>query len=273
MMRADEGSGPGPRYGIHMRATLITLALAGTLLGGLPAAAQGYESYEGDVYVTAPSLDRPSRRSYEPGAFRRFDRERIAAPYAPGVPYADDYDGGYGGYDDGLYDEYGQATGRVRARRPAARSADEIAPRVTRKVVAYDRPEAPGTIVVDSRERRLYLVTARGEAVSYGVGVGRPGFGWTGTHAITAKREWPSWTPPQEMLRRRPDLPKFMAGGVGNPLGARAMYLGSSLYRIHGSNEPGTIGGAVSSGCIRMTNEDVIDLYGRVKVGTKVVVR
>ena len=142
----------------------------------------------------------------------------------------------------------------------------------TRSVVAFPGSYRPGTIVINTSERRLYLVTAPGQALSYGIGVGRIGFTWSGTTAISAKQEWPDWTPPSQMLKRRPDLPRHMAGGIDNPLGARAMYLGSSLYRIHGSNEPETIGQAVSSGCFRMTNEDVIDLYDRVKVGTKVVV-
>ena len=132
---------------------------------------------------------------------------------------------------------------------------------------------APGTIVIHTGERRLYLVQGNGQAISYGIGVGRDGFRWSGTHRITAKKEWPAWTPPSEMLRRRPDLPRHMPGGIENPLGARAMYLGSTLYRIHGSNEPETIGQAVSSGCFRMTNEDVVDLYNRVSVGTVVVVK
>jgi lipoprotein-anchoring transpeptidase ErfK/SrfK len=143
---------------------------------------------------------------------------------------------------------------------------------VPRQVVPFDRRYAPGTIVISTTERRLYLVLANGEAMQYGIGVGRPGFEWGGTKTITMKREWPDWRPPSEMLRRRPDLPRYMSGGPDNPLGARAMYLGGSLYRIHGSNEPETIGQAVSSGCIRMTNEDVVDLYSRVKVGTRVVV-
>ena len=143
---------------------------------------------------------------------------------------------------------------------------------IQRQVVEFSTRYAPGTIVISTEARRLYLVTGRGEAIEYGVGVGRPGFAWNGTKTITRKAEWPSWTPPAEMLKRRPDLPRYMSGGEDNPLGARAMYLGGSLYRIHGSNEPDTIGQAVSSGCIRMTNEDVMDLYGRVRVGTKVVV-
>ena len=143
---------------------------------------------------------------------------------------------------------------------------------VPRETVEYNGPYAPGTIIVSTAERRLYLVQPNGKAIKYGIGVGRPGFSWGGVQRISQKREWPDWTPPDEMLRRRPDLPRHMVGGPDNPLGARAMYLGSTLYRIHGSNEPWTIGTQVSSGCIRMRNEDVIDLYNRVKIGTKVVV-
>jgi len=143
---------------------------------------------------------------------------------------------------------------------------------VQRTTVDFTGPYRPGTIIINTAERRLYLVTAPSQAIRYGIGVGRIGFTWAGTTAISMKKEWPDWTPPDQMLHRRPDLPRHMAGGVDNPLGARAMYLGSSLYRIHGSNEPETIGQAVSSGCFRMINDDVIDLYGRVGVGTKVVV-
>jgi lipoprotein-anchoring transpeptidase ErfK/SrfK len=145
-------------------------------------------------------------------------------------------------------------------------------PRYARQVVDYDGREKAGTIVIDTPNKYLYLVQDGGRALRYGIGVGRPGFTWAGVKTVSAKKEWPDWTPPPEMLKRRPDLPHFMAGGPDNPLGARALYLGSSLYRIHGSNEPWTIGTAVSSGCIRMRNEDVIDLYGRVRVGTRVVV-
>ncbi|MCA0418728.1 MAG: L,D-transpeptidase [Proteobacteria bacterium] len=143
---------------------------------------------------------------------------------------------------------------------------------IPREVVDYPTKHRPGTIVIDSTERRLYFVMSDGKAVRYGVGVGRPGFDWAGTQTISRKQEWPTWTPPAQMLKRRPDLPRFMPGGPDNPMGARALYLGSTLYRIHGSNEPETIGQAVSSGCIRMLNEDVIDLYERAKVGTRVVV-
>jgi lipoprotein-anchoring transpeptidase ErfK/SrfK len=147
-----------------------------------------------------------------------------------------------------------------------------IDPKYFKQVVPYSGSEPAGTIVIDTPQRFLYLVQGNGTAMRYGIGVGKPGFTWAGEKKVSAKKEWPDWTPPPEMLQRRPDLPHFMAGGPENPLGARAMYLGSSLYRIHGSNEPWTIGQAVSSGCIRMRNEDVIDLYEKVKVGTKVVV-
>jgi lipoprotein-anchoring transpeptidase ErfK/SrfK len=144
---------------------------------------------------------------------------------------------------------------------------------IPRELVSFSGRYSPGTIVISTSERRLYLVLPQGQALRYGIGVGRDGFSWSGSHRITAKKEWPGWTPPAEMLARRPDLPRYLPGGIQNPLGARAMYLGSTLYRIHGSNEPETIGHAVSSGCIRMTNEDVTDLYNRVGVGTMVVVR
>jgi lipoprotein-anchoring transpeptidase ErfK/SrfK len=145
-------------------------------------------------------------------------------------------------------------------------------PQFAKQVVEYHGRESPGTIVIDTPNKFLFLVQPNGQALRYGIGVGRPGFTWSGVKTISAKKEWPDWTPPADMLVRRPDLPRHMEGGPENPLGARAMYLGSSLYRIHGSNEPWTIGTNVSSGCIRMRNEDVIDLYGRVNVGAKVIV-
>ncbi|WP_262297702.1 L,D-transpeptidase [Microvirga sesbaniae] len=141
-----------------------------------------------------------------------------------------------------------------------------------RRLVTWPGTQRPGTIVISTSERRLYFVLGNWQAIQYGIGVGRPGFTWTGTKTVSMKREWPAWSPPAAMLRRRPDLPRYMPGGLDNPLGARALYLGSSMYRIHGSNEPQTIGFAVSSGCIRMTNADVIDLYSRTRVGTRVVV-
>jgi lipoprotein-anchoring transpeptidase ErfK/SrfK len=148
----------------------------------------------------------------------------------------------------------------------------QIAPAIPRQIVSLQTKEPVGTIIVNTVERRLYLVLGGGKAMRYGIGVGRPGFEWTGEHRISQMRQWPDWRPPAAMLKRRPDLPRHMAGGPENPLGARALYLGSSIYRIHGSNEPDSIGSAVSSGCIRMTNDDVEDLYARVKLGTKVIV-
>ncbi|NVN87513.1 MAG: L,D-transpeptidase [Rhodopseudomonas sp.] len=148
----------------------------------------------------------------------------------------------------------------------------ELPARLKRQVVSYVSSEAPGTIVIDTPNTYLYYVLGNGRAVRYGIGVGRDGFTWSGVQSITKKAEWPDWTPPAEMIARQPYLPRHMAGGPGNPLGARAMYLGGTVYRIHGTNAPGTIGTHVSSGCIRLTNEDVADLYSRVNVGTKVIV-
>ena len=157
---------------------------------------------------------------------------------------------------------------------PNAPTSDRpLASPIPRETVSYSGNYAPGTIVVSTSERRLYLVLPDHQALRYGIGVGRPGFTWAGVTHIANKREWPDWTPPAQMLKRRPDLPRHMAGGIENPLGARAMYLAGKIYRIHGSNEPDTIGQAVSSGCIRMTNDDVTDLYGRVAVGAKVIVQ
>lgn len=151
-------------------------------------------------------------------------------------------------------------------------SAAEVPTHLRRQVVEDPTREAPGTIVIDTANTYLYLVLGGGKAVRYGIGVGREGFTWSGIRAIERKSEWPDWTPPAEMISRQPYLPRFVAGGPGNPLGARALYLSGTLYRIHGTNLPSSIGHHVSSGCIRMTNPDVIDLYSRVQVGTKVVV-
>jgi lipoprotein-anchoring transpeptidase ErfK/SrfK len=155
------------------------------------------------------------------------------------------------------------------ARRP---NGDALASALRRRVVEYHTREAPGTIVIDAANTHLYLVLGDGRAIRYGIGVGRDGFTWSGVKSVERKSEWPDWHPPAEMLARQPYLPRFMAGGPGNPLGARALYLGGSLYRIHGTNDPSTIGNRVSSGCFRMLNEDVIDLYARVNIGAKVVV-
>ena len=155
---------------------------------------------------------------------------------------------------------------------PQTEQGYETPAQFRRQVVPYTGSEAPGTIIIDTPNTFLYLVQPGGRAIRYGIGVGRDGFRWSGVQTITKKAEWPDWTPPAEMIARQPYLPRFMAGGPTNPLGARAMYLGNTIYRIHGTNAPSTIGQRVSSGCIRLTNEDVTDLASRVNIGTKVIV-
>jgi lipoprotein-anchoring transpeptidase ErfK/SrfK len=149
----------------------------------------------------------------------------------------------------------------------------ELPARLRRQVVHYPTREAPGTIIIDTPNTYLYLVLGNGKALRYGIGVGRKGFTWSGIKTVGRKAKWPDWVPPPEMLKRQPYLPRFMAGGPGNPMGARALYIGATVYRVHGTNQPQTIGHAVSSGCFRLVNPDVIDLYQRVPVGTKIVVR
>jgi lipoprotein-anchoring transpeptidase ErfK/SrfK len=246
---------------------LVLSALALSVLGAVPALADppSFATIAGPGWQAAELGQTSPRQSNLGGGFIEFlfggERGRRAAPVsaAPNDPF---------GYEPAA--AWQQARGEPAERSEWSRRVSD--PRFNRQVVDYSGDEKPGTIIIDTRERLLYLVEDRSKAIRYGIGVGRPGFAWSGVKEISMKREWPDWTPPDEMLRRRPDLPRYMPGGPENPLGARALYLGSSLYRIHGSNEPWTIGTAVSSGCIRMRNEDVIDLYDRVKVGTKVVV-
>ena len=234
-----------------MRSTLHSAALAGLLLVSLVAAApaaMANDRYSPREPVWLPEPSEPAWwMERERPAPRKMRRARPQSEMAGLMPRQVD---------------------------PRPRKASrQFNPAFLPKVVAYDGGERPGTIVIDTEARYLYLVEADGTARRYGVGVGKPGFEWAGVHTITRKAEWPSWTPPAEMRERRPELPLRMEGGPNNPLGARALYLGSSLYRIHGSNEPWSIGHAVSSGCIRMRNEDVKDLYRRVDVGTRVIVR
>jgi lipoprotein-anchoring transpeptidase ErfK/SrfK len=193
-----------------------------------------------------------------------FGGERAQSQPRPPVFYPD-----VGQAAQPLYASTGPAVDPMLEQDPPGFQMD---PQFLRQRVDYQTNEPPGTIVIDTPHHFLFLVEAGGKAMRYGIGVGRPGFTWAGERTISAKKEWPDWVPPDEMLKRQPYLPHFMAGGPDNPLGARALYLGSTLYRIHGSNEPWTIGHNVSSGCIRMRNVDVIDLYDRVKVGAKVVV-
>jgi len=167
------------------------------------------------------------------------------------------------------------AQGRVDGDQPgyqATAQEEQLDPRFQKTVVFYRTTEAPGTIIVQTDERFLYVIQQGGRALRYGIGVGRDGFQWQGLVKITRKVEWPDWTPPEEMIARQPYLPRWMAGGPGNPLGARALYLGATVYRIHGTNQPWTIGTKVSSGCFRLTNPDVTDLYDRIPVGTKVII-
>ena len=184
------------------------------------------------------------------------------APSAPAAQFAATDVGGAGAY----YEDDGPPLPVYRG----ASGGKGVDPKFNRRLVNYSSGDPAGTIIVDTGARFLYLVQPGGKALRYGIGVGKEGFAWSGSQRISNKREWPTWTPPAEMIARRPDLPNQMAGGPDNPLGARALYLGNTLYRIHGSNEPETIGQAVSSGCIRMRNEDVIDLYERVSIGALV---
>ena len=291
-----EAKGPRPaRCPANAGSSMIRIALAATLaglLGAGPVLAQGW--YEPDGYYGTPrgGRVRPAPESYPRTAYPETDYYGRPMPGRRGAQG--------GGFIEYLFEggeppppprgrriapsPYADVEGRVVPLRRMGRMPDfndmpvepgaprGMHPRFLPQVVRYATNQRPGTIVIDTRERFLYLVEAGGTARRYGVGVGRPGFGWTGTKVVTREAEWPDWRPPADMLRRRPDLPRFMAGGPDNPLGARALYLGSSLYRIHGSNEPHTIGTYVSSGCFRMRNEDVVDLYQRVRVGTKVVV-
>jgi lipoprotein-anchoring transpeptidase ErfK/SrfK len=173
--------------------------------------------------------------------------------------------------------QYQYAEPQPNAAEPQPAPADDnetaqLSPRLQRQIVDYPSKEAPGTVIIDTPHTFLYYVLGNGKAIRYGIGVGRKGFTWSGVKSIVRKTEWPDWYPPPEMLQRQPYLPRMMAGGPGNPLGARAMYIGGTEYRIHGTNDPSTIGKHVSSGCIRMTNDNAIDLYNRVKIGTKVIV-
>jgi len=245
---------------------------------------QGYAEQQQAPAQAAPAAASGQAMNYIPQR-GLFARQQPAQAYAPPPPPASNGGGFFGALFGRLSQpaSYQPATpdyqqGGPQAYAPSGQgdmanpASYQVDPKYDRQTVDYSGNEPAGTIVVDTPNKFLYLVEGGGKALRYGIGVGRPGFTWAGVKTITAKREWPDWRPPADMLERRPDLPRYMPGGIDNPLGARAMYLGSSLYRIHGSNEPWTIGTNVSSGCIRMRNEDVEDLYNRVKVGTKVVV-
>jgi lipoprotein-anchoring transpeptidase ErfK/SrfK len=239
-----------------------------------------------------------ARAGQDPVVIPGLTPAQMARPVAPAEPSPGAYGGGFIEFlvtgNSGIaarYNAPGQvaapvvsgpalapayAQTRVASLNPAApmpaEPREELDEHFRRQEVAYDGRERAGTIIIDTPNKFLFLIQPNGRALRYGIGVGRPGFEWSGVKTISRKAEWPGWTPPAQMLLRRPDLPTHMEGGPGNPLGARALYLGSSMYRIHGTNEPSTIGTNVSSGCIRMMNEDVIDLFNRVPVGTRVIV-
>lgn len=220
------------------------------------------------------------RRRFSPRRITAFafTTALLAVPFgaasAQTLGYTYPQDQGYSqSYGNQSYGSQGYASQGYASQGAQASNEDDALPdRLRRQIVSFDRSEPAGTIVIDTNNTYLYYVLGQGRAIRYGVGVGREGFTWSGVQSVSRKAEWPDWHPPAEMIARQPYLPRFVAGGPGNPLGARAMYLGSSEYRIHGTNDPTTIGKFVSSGCIRMTNEDVSDLFSRVNVGAKVVV-
>jgi lipoprotein-anchoring transpeptidase ErfK/SrfK len=245
------------------------------LLGlSAPALAQGYDYDRYDRPSRAERYvrdDGPYVEYVVPRYSRREPLYELGQTYQPPRVYVVPGEYGYDRRDRPAYVRPAEPRAS-RAEAPKKAMRRELPEEFRKQTVAYDGNEAPGTIVIDTSKRYLFLVQENGTALRYGVGVGRDGFSWTGVHKVTAKKEWPAWYPPAEMRQRRPELPKMMEGGPNNPLGARAMYLGSTLYRIHGSNEPWTIGQAVSSGCFRMTNDDVQDLYEHVSVDAKVIV-
>ncbi|GJD80128.1 hypothetical protein GCM10007886_30770 [Methylobacterium gregans] len=239
------------------------------MTGSVPArSAAAYADPGPRAYPAYPGATRYGAavpgRAWQPERHAALPQAPVAASRAEAWPYP--------GAADPMTGPVPQEAMQQAAEPREERIGRGLDPRFQRQEVAYHGPQRPGTIVVDTPNKYLYLVQPGGRALRYGIGVGRPGFAWAGLKTVSRKAEWPDWTPPREMLARRPDLPRHMAGGPENPLGARALYLGSSLYRIHGTNEPHTIGQSVSSGCIRMMNADVVDLYERVPVGTRVEV-
>ena len=270
---------------------LIAFALAGSLGSAVaqyvpqqpysyPASPQGYPGAQdyGDApesYPPPASYSHPAGPPRYSGAYGSSDAEP-PENYPPSVPYP--YPAGPPRYP-GAYpssapppQDYGTVVAALPPEYQPERGPIELLPRFHRTIVDYSTVEPPGTIIIDTPNTYLYLTLGHGKAMRYGIGVGREGFTWSGTEHISRMKEWPDWLPPPEMIKRQPYLPRFMAGGETNPLGARAMYLGNTEYRIHGTNQPSTIGSFVSSGCIRLTNEDVEDLYSRVTIGTTVVV-
>jgi lipoprotein-anchoring transpeptidase ErfK/SrfK len=251
--------------------TVLRSSLLLLLLSCAHSHAQGWAYAEPPPQAAAPTQSRGLFGVLFNGNGAQPQPQAYAQPYAPRYhavqPRAQNQPPNYT-----YFPAEQEPQSRVRAPRVSASASEGFSEKFSPQTVNYSGPHNAGTIIIDTGAKYLYFVLGNGEARRYGVGVGREGFQWRGVKNITRKAEWPDWRPPPEMLKRRPDLPRFMAGGLENPLGARAMYLGSSMYRIHGTNEPHTIGHNVSSGCFRMRNQDVEDLYSRVRVGTRVVV-
>jgi lipoprotein-anchoring transpeptidase ErfK/SrfK len=288
---------------VRVRISLVVIGVAfAGLLGG--ARAQSYPPPPPGYYYPPPPGYYPPPTPYTPAPPRPYgagpvppldvggadggfydDRDVTGGPMPP---YDPDYAGQPGGYPPGPYPPASRpysvpaenaAPDRANViaalppdDRPERGPVKELPPQLRRQLVDYATSEPAGTVIIDTPHTYLYLVLGGGKALRYGIGVGREGFTWSGTERISRMTEWPDWHPPKEMIERQPYLPRFMAGGDGNPLGARALYLGNTLYRIHGTNQPSTIGHFVSSGCIRLTNEDIEDLYSRVNLGTRIVV-
>ena len=240
---------------------------------GYEPAAAGTRPYYPPAGVARPGMPPPAGHA----APVELDGLRPPMPIGPGGPgQAGPAPAAPGQFEPGATGSLRGSDPRLAALPPEVRPEigplKELPPQFRRALVDYRTNEPVGTIIVDTQNTHLYLVLGNGKAMRYGIGVGREGFTWAGAEKVSKMAEWPDWNPPTEMIERQPYLPRFMAGGEGNPLGARALYLGKTLYRIHGTNQPSTIGSFVSSGCIRLTNEDIADLYSRVKVGTRVVV-
>jgi lipoprotein-anchoring transpeptidase ErfK/SrfK len=253
---------------------LVSVAIAGAVVGTVSTLARAEEYYARPPIILSPDLTEPWVSQLRPTPYRDVVYAR-PVPMRRDAPPIDYWRGGPPPSERVIV-RAPQPVAPQRQVRVASVGEDPrlaaMSPEFLPTEVIYRGSQKAGTIIIDTNERHLYLVEGNGMARRYGVGVGRPGFEWAGEHTVTRKAEWPDWTPPPAMLKRQPQLPRHMAGGPDNPLGARAMYLGSTEYRIHGTSEPWTIGKAVSSGCIRMRNEDVEDLYERVHVGTKVIV-
>jgi lipoprotein-anchoring transpeptidase ErfK/SrfK len=247
---------------------------------GYPASPQrspgayDYSDEPPEGYPPPASYPYPAGRRHYPGAYDYSDEPPEGYPPPAFYPYPASpprYPGAYP-YSVPPSQDRGTAVAALPPEYQLERGPIELLPRFHRTVVDYPTVEPPGTIIIDTPNTYLYLTIGHGKAMRYGIGVGREGFTWSGTEHISQMKEWPDWLPPKEMIKRQPYLPRFMAGGETNPLGARAMYLGNTEYRIHGTNQPSTIGSFVSSGCIRLTNDDVEDLYSRVTIGTTVIV-